>query len=551
MTSNSRMRTTVGLPWVLSAATLMGLLIVSLWLHAQQNDTRPLPSLFPPGALLYLEAKDFQALLTQWHSSPEKKKWLASDNFGVLSESRLVQRLAEAQIQFTSVAGIPIAMDLVNQVAGSHSGFAFYNLPNLTFVYLTRMDNKRLGTSDLWNERDRYRSREVAGIPFYEKSGGDPLRTIAFASYNGWFVVASDEDRMADTLALLAHQEGASLATESWFQDTEKLNTTPGDLHLVYNLTALLRTPQFRTYWIQRNASELRPFSSGAADLFERPYGFEERRVLLRQIAAPAPARDSSLAQVLHFVPRYSSLYRAWLSPNREILTAVLQQVVLSEPIEVQDDSRNAPQVKTEGGVVGSASDLETRIDEPPLPQAQKQSIEGVANAVLAMQPAAILHVQTTTVLNDRVFVMPDSEAVLICKSPSRAELDNAITRSGGLVKTGSLDRLRISVSGNVVVVSRLPAGQETTVVRTAADSTYAAGYNNALEWPHYKQFFALIDHGGGTPEITAARNARPFFSGNLRSIGDTLARLQQASIVSEDQGSAIRDTVRYELSPP
>ncbi len=551
MTLRSGNRMELFLRSLLSAATLAGLLIVSAWMHAQQNDNRPLPSLLPPGALLYLEAKDFNALLSEWNSSQEKKKWLASDNFGVLSESRLIQRLAEAQTQFASVAGVPIATDLVDQVAGNHSAFAFYDLPNLTFVYVTRMDSKRLNGSDLWNKREGYSSREISGIPFYEKSGGDPARTVAFASYNGWFVVATDEHRMADTLALLAHQERASLATESWFQDVEKLNTEQGDLRLVYNLTALLKTPQFRTYWIQRNTSELKPFSSGMADLFKRNYGFEERRALLRQSPAPAPATDSSLEQVLHYVPRGSALYRAWLSPDRHILSAVLQQVVLSEPTQIQDYGRYAPQVTAEAGTIGSVSDLETRIDEPPLQRAQAQSIDAISNALIAMQPSAILHVQTTTLLNDHVFVMPHSETVLICKNVNRAALERAVAESGGLLKTGSLDPLRISVSGNVITLSRLPAGQEAIEVRAAADSTYVAGYNNVQEWPHYKQLFALIDHGAATPEMTASRNAPPFFSGNLRSIGDTLARLQQASIVTEDQGAAIRDTVRYELSAP
>lgn len=45
----------------------------TFWLHAQSADSRPISSLLPPGALIYLEAKDFGSLLNQWGSSAEKK----------------------------------------------------------------------------------------------------------------------------------------------------------------------------------------------------------------------------------------------------------------------------------------------------------------------------------------------------------------------------------------------------------------------------------------------------------------------------------------------
>ncbi len=545
------MRSRIGLPATLSAATLAGLLIASLWLHAQLNDTRSLPSLFPSGALLYLEANDFHSLLTQWNSSVEKKKWLASDNFGVLSQSRLVQRLAQAQTGFASVANLPIEMNLADQVAGTRSAFVFYNLADLTFVYVTRLDSSRLEGNALWNKRDTFRSREVAGIPFYEKSEGDPLRTVAFASYQGWFVVSTDETRMAQTLALLGKQQSASLATEAWFRDTVKEKAKTGDLRLVYNLAVLLKTPQFRTYWIQRNATELKPFVSGITDLWERDYGFEEQRALLRLAPLPAPVANPAVAEALRYVPQDHSLYRAWLAPGRATLGSVLQQVVLSEPTEMQDYGRYAPQVNAEAGLVGNASDLETRIDEPPFERAKQQSIQSVVNAILSMQPLALLHVQTTTLLDDQVFVLPASEAVIVCKAADRAALETAIATSAGLIKTGSLDPLRLAVADNVIHLSRLPARPALAAVQAAADATYAAGYNNVREWPHYQRLFALIGHAVVSPEALPPSSTPAFFSGNVRSLGDTLSRLQRATIVTQDQGAVIRDTVRYELTAP
>jgi hypothetical protein len=53
----------------------------------------------PSGALLYLQAKDFSALLADWNKSAEKQNWLKSSNYEVFSRSRLL-RLADAGKEF-------------------------------------------------------------------------------------------------------------------------------------------------------------------------------------------------------------------------------------------------------------------------------------------------------------------------------------------------------------------------------------------------------------------------------------------------------------------
>ncbi len=53
----------------------------------------PLSKFVPAGPLLYLEAKDFSALLADWNSSAQKKQWTQSSNFEVFSRSRLFMRI--------------------------------------------------------------------------------------------------------------------------------------------------------------------------------------------------------------------------------------------------------------------------------------------------------------------------------------------------------------------------------------------------------------------------------------------------------------------------
>src|SRR4030088_348775 len=91
---------------------------------AHQATTSPEPALsryFPPGALLYLQAKDFSSLLSDWDKSGEKQLWLKSNNYEIFSRSRLSLRLKDAGTEFSNAAGVPTDTTLLRQVAGKQS----------------------------------------------------------------------------------------------------------------------------------------------------------------------------------------------------------------------------------------------------------------------------------------------------------------------------------------------------------------------------------------------------------------------------------------------
>ena len=122
--------------------------LVSARLIAAMEQTA-LAAMMPDGALLYLESADFQSLISDWNQSPEKQSWLKSDNYAVFSRSRLFGRLAEAQSEFATAAGLPPDMQLVSEIAGKQSAFAWYDIGKLEFVYLTRMPSGAFNQSRL------------------------------------------------------------------------------------------------------------------------------------------------------------------------------------------------------------------------------------------------------------------------------------------------------------------------------------------------------------------------------------------------------------------
>ena len=68
--------------WIFTA-----LVPAALWWAFAQPAPPPFSSWCPPGAQVYLEAKDFSSLLAQWNASSEKTAWLASANYQVFSRS--------------------------------------------------------------------------------------------------------------------------------------------------------------------------------------------------------------------------------------------------------------------------------------------------------------------------------------------------------------------------------------------------------------------------------------------------------------------------------
>jgi hypothetical protein len=321
---------------------------------------------------------------------------------------------------------------------------------------------------------------------------------------------------------------------------------------LVCNLGPLLSTPQFRTYWVQRNVSELRTFQSSVSDLFERKDGFEEQRILLRKAAAETSPASSALADALRYATERSSLYRAWAEPTAGLLQEALQQVIFGEPMpENSLYNPMAPSVTAEAGPVGSETDLETRIDQSAFVRSSKATAGPMVTAILKMQPTALLHVQTTAVLQDQVFVMPTSGVVIICKQPDIETLKNVLAQISTVLQTGGLDPLRLSVEGNAILVTRMDLRPVASLSTVSADVTYAAVYQRALDWPQYTKLFGLIDRTPSSPETQQSQSAPPFFSRNLQSLGESWSRLQRVSIVSEERSGSVHETLRYEVSPP
>jgi hypothetical protein len=551
-----------------------------------------LAAFMPTGSLLFVESPDFAPLLHDWENSKEKQKWLESDNYQVFSRSRLFLRLQEAQRQFAVAAGAPPDMALLDAVAGAQSALALYDVGNLEFLYITRMPSARAMQNVLWTNREKFEPRKAADIPYYVRTEPEKNRLVAFATAGDCLLLATREDLMAGALGLLSGKSQPALEDENWYKSAVSAAGPAGDLRLVLNLPLLVKSPHFRSYWIQRNIAALKQYSAEVADIHRSETEIREERVLLKanppgDTEQRATTSTAPIAELLGMVPAQEGIYLAWRSPSADTVLDLVQQKVLMPHAGPGAASHFAPGVTLTEGQTGSESDLETRIDVPPLQgTTEAPGAEALKKLLNAVPLEAVLEFHSLQNTRQSAFIEPHS-AVLIRSS---ANWDSEATRNAlraaimdlwttsqigvswvarheGNADYYQLDGLApiaVATKGPILLLAssgetlksllgRAPLGPtaNSQEAEVGPNVVYAAGFRHSaerhnivkmmrlIEMPLPQQYGGLAGEEGRTPS---------FFSENLASLSQSLESIESESLVVEDRGPQLHQTVTYRL---
>jgi hypothetical protein len=542
-----------------------------------------LPSLLPEGALLSIEARDFGSLLHDWNTSEEKRAWLTSDNHAAFSNSRLFERLSRAQDEFTAAAGLPADEDLLEKVAGKQSCLAIYDIGNLEFVYVTRLDQQAIENSPLWQTRGKFEQRSEAGTAFYVHKDAQSSRVAAFATRDGWLILGTREDLVAGVLDRLAGKASQNLASEGWFVEAVKqAKGERGDLRMVLNLEKIVPTPYFRSYWVQQNVTEMKQYSSAVSDLYRSSQSYREERVLVRRAGAAAVSHGDVRA-LAAIAPEDAAFYAADASPDAENLLRGMRDNLLEARPERQAASYKTAPSAAVAENAGSATQLDTSIDTAPVAARQVDAYAPLRALLAAQQPDASLEVFSTRAPKDGVFVSLQAAMVV---SAAQAWDENAVRQAltqallpglttgklgvnwekrssaGGdyLALDGAVP-LFVAVNGKLLLLANDSALMEKLMARRqkagsveGKDSvTYAALFRHTQEQGNFRRLMAQLDlagHRGRADQAAASGGDSPaFFSGNAASFSRAFSRLESERIEEKDQGGTVTQTVTYQWS--
>ena len=542
-----------------------------------------LAAFMPTGSLLYVESPNFAGLIHDWENSREKQKWLASDNYQVLSRSHLFLRLQEAQTQFATAAGAPPDMALLDSVAGEQSALALYDIGNLEFMYITRLPSARAGQNVLWTNRAKFEPRKAADIPYYVRTEPAQNRLVAFAVSGDYLLLATREDLIATALELLSGKSQPALQDENWYKSAVSTAGQAGDLRMVLNMPQLVESPHFRSYWIERNITALKSYSAEVADVHRFPTEVREDRVLLRADSPadsePPAAADAAIGELLGMVPEQEGIYRAWSSPSADSAVDLLTQKILAPHSGPGAPSQVAPGVVLTGGETGSESDLEMRIDVPPLQgAASAPSTEALKKLLDAVPLQAALEFQRLQEIGRSAFIEPHS-AVLIrgsgdwdsgaVRTALHATIEDLYTISQSGVKwvenhegnatyfqLDGLVHLAVAAKGPILMVADSaetlkPFLKDPRMDATGKNVIYVAGFRHSAERDNLVKIMRLIEMPlapqGTGPQGQPGREPL-FFSENLLSLSQSLESIESESLVIEERGSQLRQTVTYRL---
>jgi hypothetical protein len=523
----------------------------------------------PSGALLYLEARDFSSLLSDWDSSDEKKTWVKSKNYDQFCNSRLLLRLKSAGEEFSAAAGVPADAKLLEQVAGRQTAFALYDIGKLEFLYVTRASSG-FANSALWQTRSKFESRTAAGLNFYYRKDPESEREVAFAATSDYVVLATRGDLLAGALERIAQGQGHSIEEDAWWSRAVASAGVPGDLRMVLNLEKIVPSPYFRSYWIPQNITEMKQYSAAISDLTRQGSEIREERTLFRKTASspdPAAAKGAAaVADLLRLAPDDSGWYEAKANPSPENSLELLTVKILAPRQGPAAPQKIAPQVQLGNGETGAASDLETRIDQPPAEHTGAADRRAtLAALVTAGQVLAQLHVQRTDRDPAGVFIRIHSGVALLGESDwdehevqaALAEFVRPAFTTGQLGvqwKDGAGYRvldglwpLGVAVRGKYLVVSDDPdiltamlAGLRKKT--DAAPSTFFAAFHHQRERINLVSLTKLLDRESGQPG-----GASPaFFSENIASLSFSLKDVSSEKVTLRDSTDRQQQTVVY-----
>jgi len=551
-----------------------------------------LSSFMPEGALLYVEAKDFAGLLKEWDNSPEKSEWVKSDSHEVFSNSHLYLRLKAAQSEFATAAGLPPGEKFINEAAGGTSALALYDIGKLEMLYITELPSARSMQTALWQMHGKFEPRSAGAQPFFVGKDQKSERVVAFAITDRYLVLGTSEELVVNALHLMAGENSSNLEQEDWFTTARAESGEAGDLRMILDLQEIATSPQFRSYWIQQNITEMQGYSASVSNLYRSGKDYREERVLLRDPEAKTPADtphgpitpegERAVADLLGNLPADYGVYRVLANPKPEYCSSTIAAKILSPHIDSAPDEKVAPTVAVTSEGPGNVSELETRIDvalSDSDATTESNVPEALVRVVRKSGPLAMLSLQSTrkdsngTLLNISTgFVVAssidwDAQAVRSALQTAIRPGVTAATLGAGWRQAGArgnsyfeldgLIPLTIATRGKKLFIANdaqvVLAMLQSTPVQNPEPAIYAAGFRHDRERENFAHLTHILDHSSaawGAGSSKPAPDGEPnFFSGNITSLSTTLSGVASESVLVRQSEDKVMQTVIYHWS--
>jgi hypothetical protein len=451
----------------------------------------------------------------------------------------------------------------------------------------------------LLKDSSAYTPRQVAGATFYMRKSGDNdaasmqgrSRTVAFAQVadagGDLLILATREDLIANALRLIHPAAGATgdaVASEPWYVEASAAlpaaSPAPA-LHMVLNLDRLVPMPYFRSYWVQRNVSQMKDYRAAVSDLYVQPGVFREERALL--LDAPETANQQADLSALAGIVPAAGVYKAAATDATDDAVTALEEKLLGRITLDTLRATEAPDPSLEVAPSGSSNDLETRIDTPAPAtpaisnQALAQTLKSAGlNAMLTYSSAAApstsgglwVPIHSAVVLEGTAGWNAQALAAALRQSlrgsltSGNLGIDFRADTAGGqtiYALTGPKPlyfavsepgHLCLLADDRALLLSVLEQARQKAQAPGAA-ATRMAGFDHTSQRAPYARLTSLIDGTNQAPAAGEKPEQPAYFSQNLRSLSDAFSAMASERFVERREGSNLHQTVTYQWQKP
>ena len=272
----------------------------------------------PRGALVYAQFANLPALIEQWEHSKLKEQYLNSTNYRQLQHRHLMLKLISRWEEFNNSLGFQLDTAAITGATETKAALAVYDIGQFNLVFIAPLSEEKIALTQFFTNKDRFEEIEAPGGAVYyrqafEADHGRQKQVLAFATLDGRFILASDENLLLRTIANINRQKSKdSLADDPAFTNlSQKLK--PHFVTLWVDQARLNHDYYFKHYWFLQNMDQLKGIRAGMFDLEQQKDRWIERREFLtttKDYSRSASIPDSELKRLYSMVPEDAPFVR-------------------------------------------------------------------------------------------------------------------------------------------------------------------------------------------------------------------------------------------------
>ena len=339
-------------------AVVFTLLLMASPLLAQEQK-ESLAANLPSKALVYLESQNLSGQLGQLLDSGFSAKFSKTQAYKDFTVSKLFNKLGDRIKGLEEATEFGFNLKNLRTLAGDLSALALYDIGELKFVFITRVDQQKVVASSLWGLRDKFETRKATAIAqdYWVKEENGGRVTFAFTFHNGYLVAGTDVVNFEKTLELMG-KEGENLLKNARFAGALQPVKKAEDLLLYLDMKAIQATPYWKSYWVYGNQDELKSIDTAAITLKIAAGELKESRFFsLDSADTKANSNFTGLAEILPAGMGYYDFGTAGGTENIRLLEAMFSGsssklvAALYNSFQAAEPVRYATALKLDAGI--------------------------------------------------------------------------------------------------------------------------------------------------------------------------------------------------------